>query len=147
MTTRLSSTATGVPARGLPPITQLQVGALALVIVGGVYMTSYFPRQPPLGLPIALLAGSVALFVIGIVMLARVRDFAWDTFFLVLRWALLAYLIQAGMIEYVFVHNHASGAPLVVVTLMLVMFAITIPNVIAFAVARYQVVLRSESHT
>jgi hypothetical protein len=40
------------------------------------------------------------------------------------------------MIEYVFVHNHASGGPLVVVTLMLVMFAITIPTVIAFTVAR-----------
>ena len=67
-------------------------------------------------------------------------------FFLVLRWALLAYLIQPGMIEYVFVHNHASGAPLVVVTLMLVMFAITIPTVIAFTVARYQVVPHTELH-
>jgi hypothetical protein len=42
-------------------------------------------------------------------LLARIQDFAWDTFLLVLRWALLAYLIQAGMIEYVLVHNHASG--------------------------------------
>ena len=41
--------------------------------------------------------------------LARIQDSAWDTFFLVLGWALLAYLIQAGMIEYVLVHNHASG--------------------------------------
>ena len=31
-------------------------------------------------------------------MLARIQDSAWDTFFLVLGWALLAYLIQAGMI-------------------------------------------------
>jgi len=134
-------------ARRLPPITQLEVGALGLVIVGGVYMASYFPRRPPLGLPIALLAGSAAAFVIGVVLLAGIRDFAWDTFFLVVRWALLAYLIQAGMIEYVFVHNHAGGAPLVVLTLMLVMFAITIPTVIAFTVARYQVVPRTESHT
>ena len=80
-------------------------------------------------------------------MLARVRDFAWDTFLLVGRWALLAYVIQAGMIEYAFVHNHASGAPLVVVTLMLVMFAITIPTVIAFTVARYEVVQPVQSHT
>jgi drug/metabolite transporter (DMT)-like permease len=107
-------------------------------------MASYFPRRPPLGVPIALLAGSAALFAIGVVMLVRVRDFAWDTFFLVGRWALLAYLIQAGMIEFAFVHNHASGPPLVVVTLMLVMFAITIPTVIAFTVARYQVVQSSD---
>jgi len=146
VTARLSSTATEVPARGLPPITQLQVGALGLVIVGGVYMASYFPRRPPLGLPVALLAGSVALFAIGMIMLARVRDFAWDTFFLVGRWALLAYLIQASMIEFAFVHNHASGPALVVVTLMLMMFAMTIPTVIAFTVARYEVVRGTESH-
>jgi hypothetical protein len=132
-------------ARRLPPITQLEVGALGLVIVGGVYMASYFPRRPPLGLPIALLAASAAAFAIGVVLLAGVGDFAWDTFFLVGRWALLAYLFQAGMIEFAFVHNHASGAPLVVVTLMLVMFAITIPTVIAFTVARYQVVPRIQA--
>ena len=147
MTAQAHTPATGALARQLPPITQLQVGALALVIVGGVDMASYFPRRPPLGLPIALLAGSAAIFAIAAVMLARVRNFAWETFFRVVRWALLAYLIQASMIEYVFVHNHASGAPLVVVTLMLVMFAITIPSVIAFTVARYQVVARSGSHT
>jgi hypothetical protein len=133
-------------ARRLPPITQLAVGALGLVIVGGVYMASYFPRRPPLGLPIALLAGSAAAFAIGVVLLAGVPDFAWDTFFLVGRWALLAYVFQAGMIEFAFVHNHASGAPLVVVTLMLVMFAITIPTVIAFTVARYQVAPRIQAH-
>jgi hypothetical protein len=147
MTAHVHTSATGAMARRLPPITQLQVGALALVIIGGIDMASYFPRRPPLGLPIALVACSAAAFAIAVVMLARVQDFAWDTFFLVLRWALLAYLIQAGMIEYVFVHNHASGAPLVVVTLMLVMFAITIPTVIAFTVARYQVVPHTEPHT
>ena len=68
-------------ARRLPSITQLAVGALGLVIVGGVYMASYFPRRPPLGLPIALLAGSAAAFAIGVVLLAGVPDFAWDTFF------------------------------------------------------------------
>jgi hypothetical protein len=147
MTARVNTPSTGGSPRWLPPVTQLQVGALALVIVGGVYMASYFPRRPPLALPIALLAGSVTLCAIGALMLGRVRDFAWDTFFLVGRWALLAYVTQAGMIEFAFVHNHARGAPLVVVTVMLVMFAITIPIVIAFTVARYQVVRPIESHT
>ena len=143
----MDTPSTGGSPRWLPPVTQLQVGALALVIVGGVYMASYFPQRPPLALPSALLAASVTMSAIGAVMLARVRDFAWDTFLLVGRWALLAYVIQAGMIEYAFVHNHASGAPLVVVTLMLVMFAITIPTVIAFTVARYEVVQPVQSHT
>src|SRR5664280_1762728 len=54
--------------------------------------------------------------------------------------------VIAVMSEFAFVHNHAGGAPLVVVTLMLVMFAITIPTVIAFTVARYQVVPRIGAH-
>jgi hypothetical protein len=71
-------------------------------------------------------------------MLSRLREFAWDKFFLVGRWTLAAYVVQAGMIEYAFVHNHASGAPLVIVTLMLVMFAFNVPLIISFTVARYQ---------
>src|ERR1035437_189333 len=126
MTAQAHTPATGALGRQLPPITQLQVGALALVIIGGVDMASYFPRRPPLGLPIALLAGSAAIFAIAAMMLARVRNFAWETFFRVVRWALLAYLIQAGMIEYVFVHNHPPRAPPGVVPLMLVMLGVHI---------------------
>ena len=54
------------------------------------------------------------------------------------RWALLAYVVIAGMIEYAFVHNQASGAPLLVLSLMLVMFALDVPLSIGFTVARFQ---------
>jgi peptidoglycan/LPS O-acetylase OafA/YrhL len=124
-------------ARRFPPIGELVVGSLALVIIGGVYMAAHFPRRPPLALPIALVVGSVVLFAVAGVMLVRLREFAWDRFSLVFRWALLAYVVQAGMIEFAFVHNNASGAPLVVITLMLVMFALDVPSVIAFTAARY----------
>ena len=100
-------------------------------------MASKFPRHPPLGLPIALLAVSVALLVIAMVMTARLPDFAWARFRLVFGWALLAYVVQAGMIGYAFVHNHVSGSPLVVIMLLLVMFALDVPIVIAFTAARY----------
>jgi hypothetical protein len=125
-------------SRRFPPVAELSVASLALVLIGGVYMASYFPRRPPLGLPIALLIASVVVLVVNVVMLSRLHEFAWDKFVLVGGWALAAYVLQAGMIEYAFVHNHASGAPLVVVTLMLVMFAVTVPLIIAFTVARYQ---------
>jgi hypothetical protein len=36
------------------------------------------------------------------------------------------------------VHNHASGASLLVLTLMLVIFALDVPLLIGFTVARYQ---------
>jgi hypothetical protein len=43
---------------------------------------------------------------------------------LVTRWALLAYLVIAGMLEYVFVLDHTRGRVLLVLTLMLVLFAV-----------------------
>lgn len=101
-------------------------------------MATYFPRRPPLGLPIALVIASATLVAGNAILLARLHEFAWDKFFLVGRWALAAYVVQAGMIEYAFVHNHASGTPLAVVTLMLVMFALDVPLIISFTVARYQ---------
>jgi hypothetical protein len=42
------------------------------------------------------------------------------------------------MLEFVFVLDHTRGAVLVVLSLMLVVFAVDIPVVLAFSVARYQ---------
>ena len=57
---------------------------------------------------------------------------------LVARWALLAYVVIAGMIEYAFVYDHTRGTVLVVMTLMLVIFTLTPPVLLAFTVARFQ---------
>ncbi|HEY2428783.1 MAG TPA: hypothetical protein VGI06_07630, partial [Acidimicrobiales bacterium] len=74
----------------------------------------------------------------NVVSLSRLRSFAWATFFLVGKWALVAYLVIAGMLEYVFVLDHTRGSVLVVLTLMLAVFAVNIPLLLAFSVARYQ---------
>ncbi len=124
--------------RRVAPVAQLATLSLVAVIVGGVYMASYFPGPPPLAIPLALLAVAAALLAAGLVLMARQRGFAWPVFSLVGRWALLAYVISAAMIEFAFVRNHASGAPLLVVSLMLVVYALDVPVIIAFTVARYQ---------
>ena len=121
----------------LPPVAEVAVASLALIIVGGIYMASYVPRRPPLAVPTVLLVASAALLALDAVWLTRLRDFAWDRFFLVGRWALLAYVVSSGMIEFAFVRDHTRGGPLVVVTLMLVIFAVDVPLIIAFTVARY----------
>jgi hypothetical protein len=41
------------------------------------------------------------------------------------------------MIEYAFVRNHLHGGALVVLTLSLVVFAIHVPTLVGFTVARY----------
>ncbi|MGH7722850.1 MAG: hypothetical protein ACRENL_08485 [Candidatus Dormibacteria bacterium] len=120
-----------------PPVTQLTIGSLGLVVIGGVVMAGYFPNSPPLALPAGLLAGGALLWATSLLLLVRHRGFAWATFFGVARWAVLAYLVIAGMIEYAFVHNHAGGAPLVVLSLMLVVFALDVPLSIGFTVARF----------
>jgi hypothetical protein len=123
--------------RRFPPVAELATGSLALTVIGGIVMASYVPRRPPLGLPVALAVVSALLLLVGVGMVARLREFAWDRFFLVLRWALLAYVISAGMIGFAFIRNHVSGAPLAVVMVMLVIFAADVPLIIAFTVARY----------
>jgi hypothetical protein len=130
--------AAALAARRLfPPVAELTTVSLALVVVGGILMASYAPRRPPLGVPVALaVAGAVLLLVSGY-LTSRLRQFAWGRFSLVFRWALLAYVISAGMIAFAFVKDHVRGAPLALVLVMLVIYALDVPLVIAFTVARY----------
>ena len=123
--------------RRLPPIAQLTVCSLALVVIGGILMASSVPRQPPLAVPAALAAVSALLELTSGFLLSRLEQFAWPRFFLAFRWALLAYVISAGMIGFAFVRDHTRGAPLALVIVMLVIFALDVPVVIAFTVARY----------
>jgi hypothetical protein len=124
--------------RPFPKAVEVVTLSLAAVIVGGVWLGSHAPRKPPLALPTVLLAAAVALLLVGVLMLTRVKGFSWDAFVRVGRWALLAYVISAGMIEFAFVRNHTRGATLGVVTGMLVVFALDVPFLIATTVARYQ---------
>jgi hypothetical protein len=56
----------------------------------------------------------------------------------VAAWALLAYVVIGGMIQYAFLYDHVHGTQLVILTLMLVLFILNVPVLIAFTVARYQ---------
>ena len=123
--------------RRLPPVTQVGMASLALIVAGGIYLSAHLPRHVPLGPAIALLAASALLLAGNLAALARVQGFAWDRFFEVAKWALLAYAITAGMIEYAFLRNHLRGGALVVLTLSLVVYAVHVPTLIGFTVARY----------
>ena len=128
------------PARRLPPVAEVGAAALVFVVIGGIYMASYAPRRPSLAVPTILLVASGVLLVSNVVLLARIGEFAWGRFFQVLKWSLLAYVIAAGLIEFAFARNHTRGEPLVLITLMLVVFALDVPMIISFTVARYQAV-------
>jgi hypothetical protein len=126
-----------VEERRLPPVTEVGMASLALIVAAGIYLASHLPKHVPLTPAVVLLAASVALLAGNILTLARVPGFAWTRFFQIARWALIAYVVIAGMIEYSFLRDHLSGGPLVVLTLSLVVFAVHVPMLIGFTVARY----------
>jgi len=121
----------------LPPVTEVGMASLALIVAGGIYLSSHIPKHVPLGPAVALLAASALLLVGNMVALSRVKGFAWDRFFDIAKWSLLAYVTIAGLIEYAFLRDHLSGGPLIVLTLSLAVFAVHVPMLIGFTVARF----------
>jgi hypothetical protein len=123
--------------RRLPPVTQIGMGSLALIVAAGIYLSANLPQHVSLAPAVVLVALSALLLAANLVALSRVEDFPWSRFADIAKWALLAYLVVAGMIEYSFVRNHVSGGPLVVLTLALIIFAVHVPVLIGFTVARF----------
>jgi hypothetical protein len=121
----------------LPPVTAIGMTSLALIVAGGIYLSAHLPNHVPLAPAIVLLVLSALLLVGNLVAIGRIEGFNRDCFLGVARWALLAYVITAGIIEYAFVRNGLSGGPLVVLTLSLVVYAVHVPMLIGFTVARY----------
>jgi hypothetical protein len=123
--------------RRFPPVTEVGMLSLALIVAGGIYLSAHLPEHVPLGPAIALLIASATLLVVNLLSLTRVAGFAWQRFADIAKWALLAYVITAGLIEYSFLQNHLRGGALVVLTLSLVVYAVHVPVLIGFTVARY----------
>ena len=126
-----------VAEQKLPPVTQIGMTSLALIVIGGIYLAAHLPQSVPLTPAIILLALSALLLVGNLIALSRVKDFAWWRFFQVGGWALCAYALTAGLIEYAFLADGLSGGALIVLTLSLAVYALHVPMLIAFTVARY----------
>ena len=122
----------------LPPVTELAMTSLALIVAGGIYIAAHLPKHVPLGPAFALLAASVLILAANVISLVRVPDFNWAVFFDVAKWAGLAYVIIAGILAWVFVKDGTRGGELAVIALSLAVFAIHVPMLIGFTVARYQ---------
>jgi hypothetical protein len=131
--------------RRLPPVTEIGMVSLALIVAGGIYLSAHLPNHVALGPAVALLVASAVLLVGNLIALARVREFPWPRFFEVAKWSMLAYVVIAGMIEYAFLRNHLSGGPLVVLTLSLVIFSVHVPILVGFTVARFDESFTGES--
>jgi hypothetical protein len=125
--------------RRMPPVTELGMLSLALIVAGGIYLSAHLPKHVSLAPAVVLLILSALLLAANLFSLTRVENFPWDRFMYIGKWTLLVYLVIAGLIEYAFLRDHLSGGPLVVLTLSLVIFAVHVPTMIAFTVARFHV--------
>jgi len=124
--------------RKMPPVTEIGAASMIAIVIGVIYLASYLPKHAPIGIAAAMLVLAAALQVVNWILIARIPGFAFWRFFQVGKWALLAYAVIAGMIEFAFVYDHTGGAQLVVMTLMLILFMLNVPVLIGFTVARYE---------
>ena len=127
-----------VADRRLPPIIEIGVVALVLCIAGVIYLSSYGPRTPALGPAIGLLIAAAAVVALNAVVLSRIPDFNWRSFWTVGMWTLLAYGVIAGMLMFTFIYDRLPTGQLTLLVATLAVFAVDIPMMLAFSVARYQ---------
>ena len=121
-----------------PPIVQLAIATLVLVVIAGIYVVAYFPNRVPLAPAYALVGAAVVLLLLNLCLLPRLTRFDWRTFFLVGKWSLVAYVLIAGMLELVFVLDQIPLDVLLLLTASLVVYAIDIPLLFAYYVAQFQ---------
>jgi len=133
-----ATTAVEVDQEDLPPVAQLGITALILVVASGIYLAARAGRHLNVVPPVVALSLAGVVVVAAAVMLGRVRRFAWPKFRLVCGWALLEYAVIAGILAYVFSIDHIPGSTLTLLIVSLVIFAVDIPMMFGFAVARYQ---------
>jgi hypothetical protein len=124
--------------QGLPPVTELAIATMVLVVIGGTYIAAHIPREVPLLLPTLLLIAAAAVLAVNIFMLGRVRRFNWAMFRLVFGWSLAGYGVIAGLLVYVFLKGSIPDDVMGFLAGMLVIYALNIPLLLGFSVARYQ---------
>jgi len=124
--------------RELPPVTELAIATMVLVVIGGTFIAAHIPRDVPLLLPAVLMVTGYALLVVNLFLLTRIKDFAWATFRLVFSRSLAGYGVIAALLTYVFVRDDIPNDVMAFLATMLVLFALDIPLLFGFSVARYQ---------
>lgn len=137
MSAHAHSTTPSLVDRKLPPVTEIGAASMVAIAGGVIYNASYLPKHAPFTGALIFVVIAAGLVVANAVILTRLREFAWDRFKQVAGWSLLAYAIIAGMIEYAFIYDHTRGRQLAILTIMLALFMINVPILIAFTVARY----------
>jgi len=122
----------------LPPVGELAILTMTLVVSGGIYMAAHIPDDVPTLLPTALTVIAALVLAVNVFMLSRVKRFAWPIFRQVAGWSLVGYGVISGLLLWVFIRDAIPNDVMTLLTASLVIFAVNIPLHFGFAVARYQ---------
>ena len=125
-------------ARQLPPIIEIGVVSMALCIVGVIYLVSYAPHTPSLAPAIGLVVAAAVVVLANVAVLARTPGFNWPLFWKVGWWTLVGYAVIAGMLMFTFIYDQLPAGQLSLLVGTLAVFAVDIPIMLAFSVARFQ---------
>ena len=124
--------------RAEPRVTELGMLSIGFVAAGVIYLAAYLPKRAPLAPAVVLLAAAVAVLALNAFLVARRPGFAWRRFRQVAGYALIAYVVIAGMIEFAFVYDHTHGVVLVIMTLLLATFTLNVPLLDGYTTARFE---------
>ena len=124
--------------RKLPPIAELAIVTMILVVTGGTYIASHIPDDVPLLLPTILAVAAAILLLVNVYLTSTLKPFAWGVFKQVFGWSLAGYGVISGLLMFVFIRDDIPGDVMTFLIAMLVIFAVNIPLLFAFSVARYQ---------
>ncbi len=124
--------------RSRSPIVAASVSSIVFAFLSVGFIASYLPRKAPMVWPVAFLVVSAVLWIVAVLMLTRLRTFAWPLFFKVLRWVSILPAIFAALAIFVFVSDGTGGSTLLVMVAVLILAAANIPLVIGFSVARHE---------
>ena len=126
------------PDRKLPPVAEIAIATMTLVIIGGTWIAAHIPDDVPLLLPTVLAVGAAVLLLYNVYLTSTLKPFAWDVFRQVFGWSLVGYGVIAGLLLFVFLRDDIPGDVMGFLAAMLVIFAVNIPLLFGFSVARYQ---------
>jgi hypothetical protein len=120
------------------PIIACIIGTVISCILAAGIIIAHIPEQAPIWGSVLWVCIAGVLTITTIVLIVRKKPFALKVFFKVAKWVFLYILVLTGMGEYVIVFDGTRGEPLVVITLILLLFLVNIPMLWGFSVARHE---------
>ena len=120
-----------------PIIACITATVISCILAAGI-MIAHFPGPSPMWGSILWESVAAALTIVSTVLILTKKPFARKLFFTVAKWVFLYILVMSGMGEYVLVFDGTRGEPLVVMTIILLLFLVNVPMLWGFSVARHE---------